>query len=325
MNQLIPFIQLARLHRPIGIWLLFWPVLWALYFCYPQGIPLSRFLVFFVGAVLTRSAGCVINDIADRHVDLHVKRTAHRPLIRGQVGLFEAWIFLIGLLVAALVLALMALPGSAMWFVALAGLLLLFYPFSKRFWVLPQLVLGLAFGMAIPVVLQSELGVRQYLHFREACHSGALPCHSGALPCHSRESGNLTNHSAPCFRGDDKLCEGNNNEYLLWFIATLWPLCYDLIYAMQDAKDDEKLPIYNGLKILGRYALPVIGSGFFLMWCSCGVFIPTYPMKWIWWLALGGLWSTQLYRLYRNQQEASVIFHEQLWAGVFINMLFISQ
>lgn len=148
--RLPEFLAIARLNRPIGIYLLLWPTLWGLWFA-AQGWPgWHLFLVFTLGTVLTRSAGCVINDIADRNFDGYVKRTSARPLATGNVSVEEAVIFMFALLFAALVLVLSTnLSTVVLAFVASA--IAAVYPFMKRYTYLPQVILGVAFSFGIPM------------------------------------------------------------------------------------------------------------------------------------------------------------------------------
>ena len=151
------FLQLMRLDRPIGTWLLMWPTLWALWVA-AAGIPERHLLLIFVaGVYLMRAAGCVINDYADRHFDGHVKRTKHRPLATGRISEREAKV-LFGILVAAsFVLVLFTNLFTVM--LSLGGVLLAFiYPFMKRYTNLPQLFLGAAFSWAIPMAFGAVLG-----------------------------------------------------------------------------------------------------------------------------------------------------------------------
>lgn len=144
------FIRLARLDRPIGILLLMWPTLWALWIA-ADGLPPAYVLFAFVlGTVLMRSAGCVINDYADRNFDGHVERTRNRPLATGVIRPGEALVYAAGLSLLALLLVLplnklvLALSVPALF---LAGS----YPFTKRFLAIPQAYLGIAFGFGIPM------------------------------------------------------------------------------------------------------------------------------------------------------------------------------
>lgn len=151
------FVQLARLDRPIGIYLLLWPTLWALWLA-AEGVPsIHNLLVFVLGVVLTRSAGCVINDFADRRFDGHVKRTHQRPLVTGKVSPMEALIFAgIMFFIAFLLVLTTNLLTVGM---SVGGLLLACaYPFAKRHTHLPQVVLGAAFAWSIPMAYAAETG-----------------------------------------------------------------------------------------------------------------------------------------------------------------------
>ena len=149
-KRLDAYERLIRLDKPIGTLLLLWPTLWALWLA-SRGTPrLDHFLIFFVGTVLMRSAGCAINDYADRNFDPHVKRTRQRPLAAGEIEPREA-------LVVAAVLALGAF--ALVLFLNRFAILLSFlglaiaatYPYSKRYVSLPQAYLGIAFGFGIPM------------------------------------------------------------------------------------------------------------------------------------------------------------------------------
>ncbi|RBM54710.1 4-hydroxybenzoate octaprenyltransferase [Vibrio paracholerae] len=147
--------QLMRMDRPIGSLLLLWPTLWALLLA-AQGLPDLRVLVVFVlGVFLMRSAGCVINDYADRHVDGHVKRTSQRPLPAGLVSAKEALLLFVLLAVSSFLLVLTMNTLTIQ--LSFIGILLAFvYPFMKRFTHLPQLVLGLAFSWSIPMAWAAQ-------------------------------------------------------------------------------------------------------------------------------------------------------------------------
>lgn len=134
-----------RLHQPIGIWLLFWPCAWALLLASAGTIDVTKLLLFFLGAVLMRSAGCIINDIADRDIDKHVERTKTRPLASGELNIKQAIGLLILLLLASLMIALQLGLMVVMWG-ALALLPVAIYPFMKRISWWPQLFLGLVFN-----------------------------------------------------------------------------------------------------------------------------------------------------------------------------------
>lgn len=151
------YIRLVRLDRPIGILLLLWPTLWALWLA-GQGQPnVSTVLVFTLGVILTRSAGCAINDYADRNFDGLVARTCNRPLVAGQVSSPEAIAVFLSLSLAAFTLVLtqnfLTISLSV-----IAFLLTIIYPFTKRFIHLPQLILGAAFGWAVPMAYAALTG-----------------------------------------------------------------------------------------------------------------------------------------------------------------------
>lgn len=149
------YMALTRLDRPIGIWLLMWPMLWALWFA-AGGIPSIKVLIIFVlGTILTRSAGCAINDYADRNFDAHVARTSNRPLATGEIKPYEALVIaaLLMLLAFALVLQTNTLTIRLS---VVALVLAAIYPFAKRYTHLPQVVLGLAFSWAIPMAYAAQ-------------------------------------------------------------------------------------------------------------------------------------------------------------------------
>ncbi len=157
MEQIMPMFEklkeyalLMRLDKPVGIYLLLWPTLWAIWIA-SEGKPDPLILfVFVTGVVLMRSAGCVINDFADRKIDVHVKRTEDRPIAAGRVSSNEAIIlFVILCLIAFGLVLLMNSLTIKLSFIAV--LLAASYPFMKRFTHLPQLYLGFAFGWAIPM------------------------------------------------------------------------------------------------------------------------------------------------------------------------------
>lgn len=155
-KKLAAYAELMRLHRPIGSLLLLWPSLWALWIAGNGRPPLKILLIFIAGVWVMRSAGCVINDIADRHFDGFIERTKQRPLVTGRVSLTEALVLfgLLILLAFGLVLQLNPLTRS----LAIIGLLLaVIYPFMKRFTYWPQLVLGMAFAWAVPMAFAATI------------------------------------------------------------------------------------------------------------------------------------------------------------------------
>ena len=156
-DRLYHYYLLVRLHRPIGILLLLWPALWALWLAGAGQPHWSVVLIFVLGVVLMRSAGCAINDYADRHFDGHVARTNQRPLATGQVTPREAiGVFMVLSLIAFALVLQLNWQTIALSVVALA--LTFVYPFMKRFTHVPQLFLGAAFGWAIPMAFAAITG-----------------------------------------------------------------------------------------------------------------------------------------------------------------------
>jgi 4-hydroxybenzoate polyprenyltransferase len=149
-GRLDAYERLIRLDKPIGTLLLLWPTLWAVWLASGGRPRLDHLLIFFVGTVLMRSAGCAINDYADRDFDAHVERTRSRPLATGEVSPREALAIAALLAAAAFVLVLfLNRLAIVLSFVGLA--VAASYPFSKRFFALPQAYLGIAFGFGIPM------------------------------------------------------------------------------------------------------------------------------------------------------------------------------
>jgi 4-hydroxybenzoate polyprenyltransferase len=156
-HQLRNYVQLMRLDRPIGIWLLLWPTLWALWLAgkgHPDG---GLFIVFLLGVTVMRSAGCVLNDFVDRKIDSQVERTRARPLATGAVAAIEALTLFVALSLIAVGLAAMLNRPAQVLAVIAAGLTIV-YPFIKRFISVPQFVLGAAFGMAVPMAFAAQTG-----------------------------------------------------------------------------------------------------------------------------------------------------------------------
>lgn len=154
--RLIDYARLMRLHCPIGIALLLWPTLWALWIAAQGHPPLKIVVIFILGVVVMRSAGCVINDIADRNFDGFVARTRDRPIASGKVTVREAWILfaVLGLLAFTLVWQLNRLTIELS---VIALVLAMIYPFTKRYTHWPQLILGAAFAWSVPMVFAAQM------------------------------------------------------------------------------------------------------------------------------------------------------------------------
>jgi len=156
-QRLLSYVHLVRLHKPIGVFLLLWPALWALWLAGQGEPPWGVVVIFILGVVLMRSAGCAVNDFADRDFDGHVARTKGRPLATGAVSPGEAVaVFMVLSLVAFGLVLFLNWQTVALSVVALA--LTVIYPFMKRFTHVPQLFLGAAFGWAIPMAFTAITG-----------------------------------------------------------------------------------------------------------------------------------------------------------------------
>lgn len=218
-DKLNAYIQLTRFDRPVGIELLLWPTLWAVFFAgmaaaqvngMTAGLPSFRLvLIYALGAILMRAAGCAINDFADRKVDGHVWRTKNRPLADGRLSSKEAMgaFLLLSFLSAGLLLF---LPLKVFYWSLGAIVLAFVYPFMKRFTHLPQVVLAAAFGWAIPMAYVAVLG-----------------------------------HT-------DLWC------WLLFIAYMCWTVAYDTQYAMADREDDLKIGVKSTAILFGRHDVLII-------------------------------------------------------------------
>ena len=158
-NKLQPFIELARLDKPVGIYLLLWPSLLGLLLAGTSSqIQLKNILIVLIGSILVRSCGCIINDISDYKIDKQVKSTLPRPLARGSLSLFQAWVLFIILGISSLLILLFTNPLTIKISIFFAILITL-YPLTKRFLSAPQFILGITFGSGsiIAYSLQSNI------------------------------------------------------------------------------------------------------------------------------------------------------------------------
>lgn len=155
-EKLIAYSQLMRIDRPIGTLLLLWPTLWALFLANDGFPPIHLLIVFILGVIFMRAAGCVINDYADRHIDGSVKRTVNRPLATGKATAKEAKILFAILLFLSFILVLF-LNKMAILLSFVGAFLAIIYPFMKRYTNLPQVFLGCAFGWAIPMAYGASI------------------------------------------------------------------------------------------------------------------------------------------------------------------------
>ena len=215
--RLALYLQLIRWDRPAGWLLLLWPTLAALWIA-ADGWPGWHLLtVFSLGTVLMRSAGCCVNDVADRNFDKHVKRTANRPITRGAVSVQEALLLGSGLALAAFALVLTTNPPTILLsFAALAVALV--YPYAKRVLAMPQAVLGVAFSFGIPMAFAAVRGGASW-QWQPAAWWAAVP---------------------PL-------------AWLLLLGNLFWVLAYDTEYAMVDRDDDLRIGIRTAAILFGRF------------------------------------------------------------------------
>jgi 4-hydroxybenzoate polyprenyltransferase len=157
VSQLRNYGKLMRINKPIGIWLLLWPTLWGLWLAGDGHPDQGLFVVFALGVIVMRSAGCVLNDYVDRKIDPFIERTRSRPIASGAVAPLEALILFAALSLIAIGLASMLNQPARLLAIVAAGLTVA-YPFIKRFVSIPQFILGAAFGWAIPMAFAAQTG-----------------------------------------------------------------------------------------------------------------------------------------------------------------------
>ncbi|MDN3546657.1 MAG: 4-hydroxybenzoate octaprenyltransferase [Roseateles asaccharophilus] len=235
-NRLSLYLDLIRWNRPAGWLLLLWPTLSALWIAADGWPGWHLLIVFTLGTILMRSAGCCVNDVADRDFDRHVKRTAQRPVTSGAVSVKEALLLgaTLALLAFLLVLTTNA-PTIALSFAAL--LVAIAYPYAKRVVAMPQAVLGVAFSFGIPMAFAATLGSNDWSW---QALRGAVPLAAWAL-----------------------------------LISNLfWVLAYDTEYAMVDRDDDIKIGIKTSALTLGRWDVAGV-MGFYALflasWAALGL------------------------------------------------------
>ena len=287
-KQLALYLDLIRWNRPAGWLLLLWPTLSALWIA-ADGFPGWHLLaVYVLGTFLMRSAGCCVNDVADREFDRHVKRTAQRPVTRGALSVRQALTFGAVLALLAFCLVLTTNPPTiALSFAALA--VALAYPYAKRWVAMPQAVLGVAFSFGIPMAFAAVLGARQW----------SLAAVAAAVPAQA-----------------------------WWLLAgnLFWVLAYDTEYAMVDRDDDLALAIKTSAITLGRFDVAAV-MGFYatylLSWALLGhslglgaVFLLGIAVA-----AVQALWHFRLIRS-RSREGCFKAFRLNHWLGfaVFVGV-----
>ncbi len=279
--RLVLYLELIRWHRPAGSLLLLWPTLAALWLA-AGGFPGWHLVsVFTAGTVLMRSAGCAFNDVADRRFDRHVQRTAQRPVTRGALGVTEALGVGAALALVAFALVLTTNRATVAWSGA-ALALALFYPYTKRFFSMPQAVLGLAFSFGIPMAFTAVQGGGAVT---PAAIAKAVPLVAWTLLL-----GNL-----------------------------FWVLAYDTEYAMVDRDDDLKIGIRTSAITFGRFdvaAVMACYAAYLLTWSAVGAQL---GLGWPYaaGLAVAAGLAAWHYRLIRSRQREGCFraFHLNHWLG----------
>ncbi|NDY93846.1 4-hydroxybenzoate octaprenyltransferase [Ideonella livida] len=283
-SRLSLYLDLIRWNRPAGWLLLLWPTLAALWMA-ADGFPGWHLLtVFTLGTILMRSAGCCINDVADREFDRHVKRTAQRPVTSGALGAREA--LAVGAVLALLAFALVLTtnpPTILLSFAALA--VAIAYPFAKRVVSMPQAVLGVAFSFGIPMAFAAVQGGQDW-HL--AGVGAAVPWHAWALLV-----GNL-----------------------------FWVLAYDTEYAMVDRDDDLKIGIQTSAITLGRADVAAVMAFYAVFlggWAWLQALLGLSPLFWLG-IAVGAaqaLWHFTLIR-HRTREGCFKAFRLNHWVGLAV-------
>ena len=287
-KQLALYLDLIRWNRPAGWLLLLWPTLSALWIA-ADGFPGWHLLaVYVLGTFLMRSAGCCVNDVADREFDRHVKRTAQRPVTRGALSVRQALTFGAVLALLAFCLVLTTNPPTILLsFAALA--VALAYPYAKRWVAMPQAVLGVAFSFGIPMAFAAVLGARQW----------SLAAVAAAVPAQA-----------------------------WWLLAgnLFWVLAYDTEYAMVDRDDDLALAIKTSAITLGRFDVAAV-MGFYatylLSWALLGhsLGLGAVYLLGIAVAAVQALWHFRLIRS-RSREGCFKAFRLNHWLGfaVFVGV-----
>jgi len=277
------YLDLIRWDRPAGWLLLLWPTLAALWVA-ADGFPGWHLVgVFAMGTVLMRSAGCCVNDVADRDFDKHVKRTAQRPVTTGAVGVREALVLGALLALAAFGLVLTTNPVAVAWsFVALGVAVI--YPFSKRWFVMPQAVLGVAFSFGIPVAFAAVWADGQV--WQGWAHAW---------------------HTVPAL------------AWWLLLVNLFWVLAYDTEYAMVDRDDDIHLGIQTAAITLGRWdvAMVMLFYVVHLTGWTLALGLTEAPLWWLT-LAVAALQVAWHFALIRQRERAGCFraFRLNHWLGL---------
>jgi 4-hydroxybenzoate polyprenyltransferase len=287
-ERLTLYLDLIRWNRPAGWLLLLWPSLSALWVA-AQGWPGWHLLtVFVLGTILMRSAGCCINDVADREFDRHVKRTAERPVTRGAVSVREA--LLVGAVLALAAFGLVLTTNSATMVWSIVGLAMtLIYPYAKRHVSMPQAVLGVAFSFGIPLAF---VAVGSADTSWQALSLQAL---SDAVPMQA---------------------------WGLMLFNLFWVLAYDTEYAMVDRDDDLRIGMKTSAITLGRHDVSAIMAFYAVYLCGWYGLLEPEKLGWHWTLALclAGLQAVWHFLLImdRSRDGCFRAFRSNHWLGATV-------
>jgi 4-hydroxybenzoate polyprenyltransferase len=260
-SRLALYLDLIRWNRPAGWLLLLWPSLAALWVA-AGGFPgWHLLLVFTLGTILMRSAGCCVNDVADREFDRHVKRTAQRPVTSRRLGAKEALGVGAVLALAAFLLVLTTDLAAIVW--SFAGLLLaVVYPYAKRLVSMPQAVLGVAFSFGIPMAFAAVNGGPMWELFGPTSPWGEARFWSGVW------------HSVPP---------------LAWMLMAgnlFWVLAYDTEYAMVDRDDDLKIGMKTSAVTLGDADVAAVTAFYLMFLVIWSAALWSRVNAWVWGVAL---------------------------------------
>ena len=282
------YLDLIRWNRPAGWLLLLWPSLSGLWIA-AGGWPGWHLLcVFVAGTILMRSAGCCINDVADREFDKHVKRTAQRPVTRGAVSVREALLLGAGLALMAFGLVLTTNVAAVAWsFAALAVTLL--YPYAKRLVSMPQAVLGVAFSFGIPMAFAAVKG--EGLNWQEIDLNTLTAC----VPLQA---------------------------WGLLAFNLFWVLAYDTEYAMVDRDDDLQIGMKTSAITLGKYDVLAVMAFYAVFLCGWCWLLQDRALGWPWSVAIAVaaaqvLWHFQLIRN-RTREGCFKAFRLNHWLGASV-------
>ena len=280
-SRLALYLDLVRFDRPAGWLLLLWPTLCALWIAADGWPGWHLVLVFVGGTVLMRSAGCCVNDVADREFDRHVKRTAQRPVTSGAVSVKQALTLGALLAAAAFLLVLSTNPAAIQLSIAALAVTLL-YPYAKRVLPIPQAVLGLAFSFGIPMAFAATLGGTDW----------GLAAIDAAVP---------------------------PQAWWLLLSNLFWVLAYDTAYAMVDRDDDLRIGMKTSAITLGRFDVAAVMAAYVIYLVSWALLGRSLGLGRIFLLGMGiaalqALWHYSLIRT-RTREGCFKAFRCNHWLG----------